>query len=97
HDGQGIFAGLPSPFPAMRYHSLVVDPGSVPAELQVTAWSADRPEGTEIMGLRHRAEPVFGVQFHPESVGTDVGMQLMANFLGVVGGQQLPPTANIDR
>jgi anthranilate synthase/aminodeoxychorismate synthase-like glutamine amidotransferase len=85
HDGQGIFAGLPSPFPAMRYHSLVVDPGSVPAELQVSAWSADRPQGSEIMGLRHQTEPVFGVQFHPESVGTDVGMQLMANFLEKVG------------
>jgi anthranilate synthase component 2 len=84
HDGQGIFAGLPNPFPAMRYHSLVVDPASVPAELGVTAWSADRPHGTEIMALTHRSEPVFGVQFHPESVGTDVGMQLMENFLEAV-------------
>jgi anthranilate synthase component 2 len=84
HTGQGIFAGLPSPFPAMRYHSLVVDPAYVPAALEVTAWSADRPQGTEIMGLAHRDAPVFGVQFHPESVGTEVGMRLIANFLGAV-------------
>jgi anthranilate synthase/aminodeoxychorismate synthase-like glutamine amidotransferase len=84
HEGQGIFAGLPNPFPAMRYHSLVVDPGSVPADLAVTAWSADRPAGSEIMGLAHRTAPVFGVQFHPESVGTEVGKRLVANFLGLV-------------
>jgi anthranilate synthase/aminodeoxychorismate synthase-like glutamine amidotransferase len=86
HEGQGIFGGLPNPFPAMRYHSLVVDPESVPAELEVTAWSADRPQGTEIMGLVHRDAPVFGVQFHPESVGTEVGKRLIANFLELVGG-----------
>jgi anthranilate synthase/aminodeoxychorismate synthase-like glutamine amidotransferase len=84
HEGQGIFAGLPNPFPAMRYHSLVVDPGSVPADLAVTAWSADRPAGSEIMGLAHRTAPVFGVQFHPESVGTEVGKRLVENFLGLV-------------
>jgi anthranilate synthase/aminodeoxychorismate synthase-like glutamine amidotransferase len=84
HTGGGIFAGLPNPFPAMRYHSLVVDSGSVPAELEVTAWSADRPEGSEIMGLAHRTEPVFGVQFHPESVGTEVGMRIIESFLRMV-------------
>jgi anthranilate synthase/aminodeoxychorismate synthase-like glutamine amidotransferase len=84
HDGSGVFAGLPSPFPAMRYHSLVVEPASLPAELRVTAWTADRDPGSEIMGLEHRARPVFGVQFHPESVGTDVGRMLMANFVSLI-------------
>jgi anthranilate synthase/aminodeoxychorismate synthase-like glutamine amidotransferase len=84
HRAQGVFAGLPNPFPAMRYHSLVVDPASVPAELEVTAWSADRPEGSEIMGLAHRSAPVFGVQFHPESVGTEVGMRIIERFLRMV-------------
>ena len=84
HTGSGVFAGLPNPFPAMRYHSLVVDPASVTAQLEVTAWSADRPPGSEIMGLTHRTEPVFGVQFHPESVGTEVGMRIIENFLRVV-------------
>jgi anthranilate synthase component II len=84
HTGQGIFAGLPATFHGMRYHSLVVDPASLPADLDVTAWAADRPRGHEIMGLAHRAHPIFGVQFHPESVGTDVGMQLVKNFLACV-------------
>jgi anthranilate synthase/aminodeoxychorismate synthase-like glutamine amidotransferase len=84
HTGVGIFRGVPSPITAMRYHSLIVDPATVPGVLEVTAWSADRPRGSEIMGLQHRTEPVFGVQFHPESVGTDVGKQLVANFLAVV-------------
>jgi anthranilate synthase/aminodeoxychorismate synthase-like glutamine amidotransferase len=86
HTGEGIFDGLPSPLTAMRYHSLVVSPDSVPAELAVTAWTADRPRGTEIMGLQHRRHPVFGVQFHPESIGTDVGKDLIYNFLSVVRG-----------
>jgi anthranilate/para-aminobenzoate synthase component II len=61
-----------------------VDPASVPADLEVTAWSADRPDGSEIMGLAHRTEPVFGVQFHPESVGTHVGMRIIESFLRMV-------------
>ena len=77
HDGQGVFAGLPDPLRVTRYHSLIADPGQVPAELAVTAWS---PEG-EIMGLRHRAHPVEGVQFHPEAVLTERGHDLLANFL----------------
>ena len=81
HDGEGVLAGLPDPFEATRYHSLVVEPSSLPAELAVTARSAD---GT-IMGLRHRVYPVEGVQFHPESILTRVGPQLMANFLAGAG------------
>ena len=85
HNGRDLFAGLPSPLRAMRYHSLVVSPSGLPAELEVTAWSADRPPGTEIMGLRHRSFPVFGVQFHPESIGTVEGKRMLANFLEVAG------------
>jgi anthranilate synthase component II len=79
HTGVGVFAGLPSPFEATRYHSLVVDRGSVPAELEITAWTDD---GT-VMGLRHRqhAIPVEGVQFHPESILTASGHDLLRNFL----------------
>jgi anthranilate synthase/aminodeoxychorismate synthase-like glutamine amidotransferase len=84
HTGSGLFAGLPSPFPAMRYHSLVVEPSTLPRELEITAWSADRPAGNEIMGLEHREDPVFGVQFHPESVGTEVGRTLLSNFVALI-------------
>jgi anthranilate synthase/aminodeoxychorismate synthase-like glutamine amidotransferase len=84
HTGKNVFASLPNPFTAMRYHSLVVDPKSVPAELEVTAWSEDRPKGQEIMGLAHRKAPTFGVQFHPESVGTDVGKTIMKTFVALL-------------
>ncbi len=77
HNGMGVFAGLPDPMEATRYHSLVVDPASVPEDLEVTAWLHD---GT-IMGLRHRRHPTYGVQFHPESVLTREGKRLLANFL----------------
>ncbi|MFH9413348.1 anthranilate synthase component II [Streptomyces rochei] len=77
HDGSGVLAGLPDPFAATRYHSLVVAPTGLPDELVVTARTAD---GT-IMGLRHREHPVHGVQFHPESVLSPEGKQLIANFL----------------
>ncbi|HXU68400.1 MAG TPA: aminodeoxychorismate/anthranilate synthase component II [Polyangia bacterium] len=77
HDGRGLFAGIPSPMQATRYHSLVVEPASFPAALEVTARTA---EG-EIMALRHRALPVWGVQFHPESILTVDGKQLLRNFL----------------
>jgi anthranilate synthase/aminodeoxychorismate synthase-like glutamine amidotransferase len=87
HTDQGPLAGLPQGFTAMRYHSLVVDPGSLPPQLEVTAWTADRPRGAEIMALSHREQPVFGVQFHPESVGTDVGPRLIANFLQIAREQ----------
>jgi anthranilate synthase component 2 len=82
HDGQGIFAGLPNPFVATRYHSLVVSPDSVPSELMVTATATDGA----IMGLRHRELPVEGVQFHPESVLTVSGPALLANFLAQLTG-----------
>lgn len=84
HTGTGLFAGLPSPFPAMRYHSLVVDPTTLPRALEITAWAADRPAGNEIMGLEHQSHPVFGVQFHPESIGTDAGRTLLANFVSLI-------------
>ena len=79
HDGKTVFAGLPNPFPATRYHSLIVERGSLPDCLAVSATS---PDGL-IMGLRHKKLKVEGVQFHPESVLTDAGMQLLANFLKV--------------
>jgi anthranilate synthase/aminodeoxychorismate synthase-like glutamine amidotransferase len=77
HDGKGVFAGLPSPFEATRYHSLIVRRDSVPAVLEITAETAEK----EIMGLRHREYPIHGVQFHPESILTPVGKQLLRNFL----------------
>jgi anthranilate synthase/aminodeoxychorismate synthase-like glutamine amidotransferase len=86
HDGQGIFSGLPNPFVATRYHSLVVDPTSVPKELTVTATSTDGV----IMGLRHRELPVEGVQFHPESVLTVSGPALLGNFLAQLAGVPTP-------
>ena len=85
HTGSGIFCEVPSPFTAMRYHSLVVEPASVPKELEVTAWTNDRPKGSEIMALELKGRPVFGVQFHPESIGTEVGKRLIKNFLDIVG------------
>lgn len=81
HDGRTLFEGLPNPFDAMRYHSLVVDPNSVPDCLEVSAHTA---EG-EVMGLRHRKHLVEGVQFHPESIGTAEGRHLLANFLKRAG------------
>jgi anthranilate synthase/aminodeoxychorismate synthase-like glutamine amidotransferase len=81
HAGHPLFRGIPAPFEAMRYHSLVVSPEGLPDVLEVTAWSDDRAAGSEIMALCHRSLPVFGVQFHPESVGTGPGKHLLANFL----------------
>ena len=78
HNGKGLFEGIPNPFEATRYHSLIVKRDSLPACLEITA---DTEEG-EIMGLRHRAYPVWGVQFHPESIMTMEGMRLLKNFLG---------------
>lgn len=77
HANQGVFADLPQPFPATRYHSLIVRREDLPASLEVTAWTEDGI----IMGLRHRDLPIEGVQFHPESIMTEAGKQLLANFL----------------
>jgi anthranilate synthase/aminodeoxychorismate synthase-like glutamine amidotransferase len=81
HTGHPLFRGIPVPFEAMRYHSLVVSPEGLPEELEVTAWSDDRAAGSEIMALCHRSLPIYGVQFHPESVATAPGKRLLANFL----------------
>jgi anthranilate synthase/aminodeoxychorismate synthase-like glutamine amidotransferase len=83
HTGHPLFRGVPERFEAMRYHSLVVAPEGLPAELEVTAWSSDRAPGTEIMALCHRSLPVYGVQFHPESVATREGKRLLENFLAL--------------
>ena len=77
HEGDGVFRSLPNPFEATRYHSLIVRRESLPPELEITAETAQR----EIMGLRHRRYPIQGVQFHPESIMTGVGKQLLLNFL----------------
>jgi anthranilate synthase component 2 len=88
HDGRGVFAGLPQNFEAIRYHSLVVDRASVPDCLEISAWT---PDGL-VMGLRHRERPVEGVQFHPESILTEGGLRLLANFVGVSHLPELSPT-----
>jgi para-aminobenzoate synthetase component II len=90
HDGEGLFAGLPDPLVAGRYHSLVVSPDGLPGDLVVTARSA---EG-EIMGLRHRRHPVAGVQFHPESVLTEHGHALLGAFLGRPGSGAPQPSSS---
>jgi anthranilate synthase/aminodeoxychorismate synthase-like glutamine amidotransferase len=77
HDGKGVFVGLPDPFTATRYHSLVVERGSVPESLEITAWTDDGI----VMGLRHKEHRLEGVQFHPESILTTVGKDLLRNFL----------------
>ena len=83
HDRQRIFRDVPSPFTATRYHSLIVEQKSLPKELEVTAYT-DEPDGTRvIMGLRHRKYPIEGVQFHPESVLTEHGKQMIRNFLAM--------------
>jgi len=81
HDGRGIFAGLSNPFEATRYHSLIIEPGTLPDEFEVCAAPVDNPD--EIMALRHRELPIHGVQFHPESFLTVEGHKLLANFLGI--------------
>lgn len=81
HDGQGVFRGLSNPFEATRYHSLIIQEGTLPPEYIVCATADDAPH--EIMGIRHREWPVFGVQFHPESFLTGEGSRLLANFLAI--------------
>ncbi len=85
HDGKGVFAGLKNPFTATRYHSLSVRKEDLPADLEMTAWTEDG----EIMGVQHRSRPVFGVQFHPESIATECGYELLANFLEIAGVKRL--------
>jgi anthranilate synthase/aminodeoxychorismate synthase-like glutamine amidotransferase len=83
HNGRDLFEGLPNPFEATRYHSLVIEPGTLSPEYEVTAW-ADAPDGSrEIMGVRHKKHPTFGLQFHPESFLTTVGTDILRRFLAV--------------
>ena len=88
HSGKGLFAGLPSPFEATRYHSLIVDRASLPDSLEVTAWLED---GT-IMGLKHRELPIEGVQFHPESIASEHGHRMLRTFLEGAGVPLTVPT-----
>ncbi|TXH19756.1 MAG: aminodeoxychorismate/anthranilate synthase component II [Gammaproteobacteria bacterium] len=85
HEGKGVFAGLPDPFTATRYHSLSVEKSTLPEVLEVTGWTDDG----EIMGFSHRAKPVHGVQFHPESIATEGGHAMLANFLKLTGATPL--------
>jgi len=81
HSGEGLFRGLPDPLTVTRYHSLVTDPEALPEELEVTAWSEEAHGRPTIQGLRHRVHPVWGVQFHPESLFSQGGPELLENFL----------------
>lgn len=83
HTGEGIFRGLPNPLTVARYHSLVTDPASLPADLRAVAWSDPDEFGEEIQALRHSTLPVWGVQFHPESLFSEGGMALLENFLAL--------------
>ena len=83
HDGKSIFSGIPSPFTATRYHSLIIDEKSLPADLEISASCQERDGSRVIMGVRHRTFDLEGVQFHPESVLTSYGMQMIRNFLQV--------------
>ena len=83
HSGAGIFAGIPSPFCVNRYHSLVTDQSRLPACLEAVAWSTDADDSGEVQGMRHRERPLWGVQFHPESLFSEHGSRLLANFLAL--------------
>ena len=83
HEDDELFEGVPTPFTAMRYHSLVAERNTLPEDLVITAWSKDQPRKTEIMGVKHRRFPIYGVQFHPESIGTEDGKRLLQNFLRI--------------
>jgi anthranilate synthase component 2 len=89
HAGTDILAGIPSPFSATRYHSLIIDRASLPETLVPTAWTEDGL----LMGLRHRGLPVFGVQFHPESIASEAGHEILANFLAIARGDNAPARA----
>ena len=87
HTGKGVFAGLPNPFTATRYHSLSVRRETMPEVLEITAWTEDG----EVMGLQHVSRPIFGVQFHPETIATEGGHALLSNFLDLAGAKRLSP------
>ncbi len=89
HNGTGIFAGIPSPFKATRYHSLIVDRETLPDTLVPTAWTADGP----IMAMHHRTMPIHGVQFHPESIASEHGHTILRNFLALARGTNAPARA----
>lgn len=78
HKGEGIFKGVPSPFKAVRYHSLVIDKNTLPEDIKITAWTK---EDDEIMGIEHKKYPIWGIQFHPESILTEYGKELLKNFI----------------
>ena len=84
HDGQGVYRGIPNPFIATRYHSLIIQNNTMPGDFVVTAWTDEN----EIMGVRHREFPLEGVQYHPESFLTEEGPKLLANFLGLAAQRQ---------
>ncbi len=86
HQGAGLFDGLPNPFQATRYHSLVVDQGRLPDCLEMTAWTEREGKAYEVMGCRHRQLPIQGVQFHPESIFTETGHDILRNFLDSLNG-----------
>jgi anthranilate synthase/aminodeoxychorismate synthase-like glutamine amidotransferase len=89
HADSDVFAGLPDPFTATRYHSLIVASETLPEALETTAWTDDKI----IMGMRHRTLPIFGVQFHPESIATSHGHEILQNFLNIVRGRNAPKQA----
>ena len=89
HENSDVFAGLPDPFTATRYHSLIVDAATLPDALIPTAWT----EQKIIMGMRHKTLPIFGVQFHPESIATSHGHEILENFLNIVRGRNAPKQA----
>jgi anthranilate synthase/aminodeoxychorismate synthase-like glutamine amidotransferase len=89
HANSDVFSGLPDPFTATRYHSLIVDKATLPDTLQETAWTSDEI----VMGLRHKTLPIFGVQFHPESIATSHGHEILENFLNLVHGRNAPRQA----
>jgi anthranilate synthase component 2 len=83
HTGEGIFSGVPTPFTVARYHSLVIEPSTLPEELEVVAWTDEPGYEQEIQAVRHREHPVWGVQFHPESIASEHGRDLLRNFLSL--------------
>jgi len=95
HDGKGLFAGMPQPFHATRYHSLILDPLSLPSCLQVTAWTDHK----EIMGIHHQTLPLAGIQFHPESILTEQGLRILKNFTvdhAITTAEEVPVNAAIN-